>query len=288
MDEQGPCDNRPMGGEVAVTAGASRFRRLGVSVGSVSANRFPPNLSLPLHTHPQTTIAVILTGGFAGAYGDGDRECLSPCVIVEPAGERHGNRFGRLETSILTVSVDGDRLQGGLGTMAMRVWHDRDPFAEMIARRATTELDRPDDLTPLAVEAAALELIARVTRSARAERRPSWLAAARAYVHDSYAESVTLAEVAAAVGVEPDRMARAFRREFGEPLASYLRRIRVAAAAERLATTDVPISQIAADVGFTDQSHLNRCFVRYLGTTPGRYRATRPAGLTGRAKVRGP
>jgi AraC family transcriptional regulator len=76
--------------------------------------------------------------------------------------------------------------------------------------------------------------------------------------------------------VDPERLARGFRRSFGEPMADYLRRIRVDAAASKLASTDLPISQVAGDVGFADQSHLTRWFSRYLGTTPGRYRMTRP------------
>lgn len=207
-----------MGPQVAVNAGASRYRRLDVTLGHVSSNRFPADLMLPVHSHPEATVAVILAA-------------------------------------------------------ASRFSHGRDPFAELIARRAANELDRPDDVTPLAVEAASLELIARVTRTALPERRPAWLGEARAYLHDRYSESFALADVAAAVGVEPERMARVFRRAFGEPLAGYLRRIRVDAAAHMLAHTDLPISQVAADVGFADQSHLTRCFSRYLGTTPGRYRA---------------
>lgn len=266
-----------MAAQLAVTAGTSRFRRLDVSLGRVSANRFPPGLSLPVHSHPQATIAVVLSGGFAGSYRGGERECRAQTVIVEPAGEEHGNRFGHDETTILTLSLEQDRLGGRADDAGQRFRHDRDPFIELIARRAANELDHPDDVTPLAVEAAALELIARVTRTARPERHPAWLGAARAFLHDRYAESFTLADVATAVGVEPERMARLFRRAYGEPVAAYLRRIRVDAAAHLLASTDLPISRVAADVGFADQSHLTRCFGQYVGTTPGRYRAEHSA-----------
>jgi AraC family transcriptional regulator len=273
-----------MGPQVAVNAGASRYRRLDVTLGHVSANRFPPDLTLPIHSHPQATVAVILAGGFAGSYRGGERECRTRTVIVEPAGEQHGNRFGSVETSILTVSLAADGPWRSIEAATRRFSHGRDPFAELIARRAANELDRPDDVTPLAIEAAALELIARVTRTALPERRPAWLGEARAYLHDRYSESFALADVAAAVGVEPERMARVFRRAFGEPLAGYLRRIRVDAAAHMLASTDLPISQVAAEVGFADQSHLTRCFGRYHGTTPGRYRAeqSRKPGVNAR------
>ena len=263
-----------MGHQLAVTTGTSQFRRLDIPLGFVSANHFPAGLTLPAHSHPQATVAVVLAGGFSGSYRGGERECDSRTVIVEPAGEQHRNQFGPRETKVLTLSLDGDGLRRSVVTAADRFRHGRDAYAGQIARRAADELDQPDDVTPLAVEAAALELLARITRTAKLERRPAWLGAARSLLHDRYAESLSLAEVAASVGVEPDRVARGFRRAFGEPLSSYLRRLRVDAAAELLASTDLPISRVAADVGFADQSHLTRWFARHFGTTPARYRAT--------------
>jgi AraC family transcriptional regulator len=268
-----PCDNRSMGSHVAVTAGASRVRELDVALGHVTASRFPANLTLPRHSHPKATVAIILAGGFDGRYRTGQRECLPWSVVVEPAGEPHGNCFGPVETTILTVSPEAHRLGPALEVASRQVRFDRDPYVALIARRAIDELDRPDDVTPLAVEAAALEILARVTRTARHEHRPRWLEDARAFLHDRFADTLTLDDVAAAVGTEPERLARTFRRSTGEPLAGYLRRIRVSAAATLLVTTDLPISQVAADAGFADQSHLTRWFGRYLGTTPAVYRA---------------
>jgi AraC family transcriptional regulator len=58
-------------------------------------------------------------------------------------------------------------------------------------------------------------------------------------------------------------------------VSSYIRRQRVAAAARLLDADDEPIARIAATVGFADQSHLTRAFVRNMRTTPGRYRTER-------------
>jgi hypothetical protein len=158
-----------MGPQVAVTAGASSVARMDVTIGHVSSNRFPPALKLPIHSHPEATVAVILRGGFAGSYRGGERDVHALSLIVEPAGEPHANYFGSIETAILTLS-----LSPGLGEIlyaAVHLFsHRRDPFAELIARRAATELAQPDDVTPLAVEAAALELMARITRISRTER----------------------------------------------------------------------------------------------------------------------
>ena len=93
-------------------------------------------------------------------------------------------------------------------------------------------------------------------------------------LHDRYADPPSLNEIADAIGIEPERLARGFLHAYGESLADYLRRIRVNAAARLLATTDEPISRVAGEVGFADQSHMTRWFGRYLETTPGHYRAS--------------
>jgi AraC family transcriptional regulator len=235
---------------------------------------FPAGLQLAPHSHPETNIAVVLAGGWFAGSEPYERDCFAPTVLVEPAGETHANRFGPVETAVLSLTLEAGRLGTAVGEATRRFLHVRDPYIELLGRRAANELEEPDDVTPLAVEAAALELVARVARSVGLERRPTWLGRARAVLHDRYADPLSLNEIAEAIGIEPERLARGFRRAFGESPGDYLRRIRVNAAATLLATTDEPISRVADEVGFSDQSHLTRWFGRYLETTPGRYRGS--------------
>lgn len=255
-----------------MTTGATSVRAVDLPFGRVSAMRFPARLHLQLHQHPRATIAVVLQGGFAGSYNRQEHECRATNVVVEPAGESHGNRFGAAQSTILTLSLNEEDLEEPFALLGRGVRFARDPFVMQVARRAVAELNEPDDLMPMAVESAALELMTRLARSARSEGRPAWLSRARQHLHDRYADPLQLSNVALEVGVEPDRLARTFRQAFGEPMASYLRRLRVQVAATMLASGDVPISQVAADVGFADQSHMTRCFARYLGISPARYR----------------
>jgi AraC-like DNA-binding protein len=55
-------------------------------------------------------------------------------------------------------------------------------------------------------------------------------------------------------------------------IGEYVRRLRVEAAALRLAASNESISAIAHGTGFSDQSHLTRVFKQRMGVTPGRYR----------------
>lgn len=81
-----------------------------------------------------------------------------------------------------------------------------------------------------------------------------------------------LADLAAVVGMNQFRFARAFRHATGLSPHQYLVQLRVKRARELLTSSTIPVGQIALMVGFTDQSHLTNVFRRIVGTTPLRYR----------------
>lgn len=256
---------------LAVSAGSESVLSRNLTLGRMTAMTFPAGLDLPRHEHPEATVAVVLSGGFLGRYAGVERDCSPMTLVVEPAGASHANRFGGRSTTILTLSLVAP--SPAVDAVARAPRFTRDAYAAGLARQADTELHRPDELTPLAVEGLALELVTRLGRTMAEGGAPGWLAAARDLLHERFAESLRLGEVATSVGVEPERLARAFRRTYHEPMATYVRRLRVNAAASLLVAGPEPtIAAIAAEVGFADQSHLTRCFVQTMGTTPARYR----------------
>jgi AraC-like DNA-binding protein len=85
---------------------------------------------------------------------------------------------------------------------------------------------------------------------------------------------VTLADASAALHAHPSHLVRTFTRAFGLPPHRYLTGRRVEAARRRLLDGE-PIADVAAAVGFHDQAHLHRHFVRLVGTTPAAFRRLR-------------
>jgi AraC-like DNA-binding protein len=244
--------------------------------------RFPAGLELAAHEHARATVAVVLCGGFAEVSGKAERECPSGSVLVEPAGTVHANRFGGRRTSVVTLSLPAADERSAVAELSRKLNFFRDPFAAASGRLMERELERPDDVSPLAVEAWALELLTHLLRATRDTGAPAWLRDAQDYLGARFSEPIRLADVASAVGVGPALLARSFRQAFNQPISTYVRRLRVTAAAASLAESDDSIASIAAGVGFADQSHLTRSFVRILGTTPARYRRQHQPGLSPR------
>lgn len=93
---------------------------------------------------------------------------------------------------------------------------------------------------------------------------------ARDFLHDQHTRDIGLDELAAACGVDRFRLSRAFKAAFGLAPHAYLVQLRLARARHLLARGEPPV-QVAALLGFADQSHLGRWFRRAYGITPANY-----------------
>jgi AraC-like DNA-binding protein len=83
-------------------------------------------------------------------------------------------------------------------------------------------------------------------------------------------EPVTLRDAGAELGASPTHLVRCFTRAFGVAPHAYVLGRRIDAARRQLLDGRPP-AEVAAGVGFHDQSHLTRHFRHHVGTTPARY-----------------
>ncbi|WP_339948380.1 AraC family transcriptional regulator [uncultured Albimonas sp.] len=87
-----------------------------------------------------------------------------------------------------------------------------------------------------------------------------------------FAEDISLEDLAAEVRLSPYHFARMFKQSLGVPPRVYLTRLRVAKACELLERTDLPITQIALEVGYSANQVLARVFVKHMRMSPSEYR----------------
>jgi AraC-like DNA-binding protein len=86
------------------------------------------------------------------------------------------------------------------------------------------------------------------------------------------AHNWTNAELARHANLSIRAFERKFRASFRVSPHDYLRRMRVRLATHALVYTGAPLSQVAMEHGFADQSHFTREFRREIKITPGEYR----------------
>lgn len=94
---------------------------------------------------------------------------------------------------------------------------------------------------------------------------------AKEFLHVLMSSDVGLDELANYAGIDRFRLTRQFKRCFGQTPHAYLIRLRLRKARALLASGKAP-AEVAADVGFSDQSHMGIWFRRAYRLTPAAYR----------------
>ena len=92
----------------------------------------------------------------------------------------------------------------------------------------------------------------------------------RQYIQEHFAESVTLNTLAQHVSFSPYYLLRAFRAEVGMPPYTYLESVRIQRT-QQLIKAGKALAEVAAEAGFSSQSHMTRQFKKIIGVTPGQY-----------------
>jgi transcriptional regulator GlxA family with amidase domain len=106
----------------------------------------------------------------------------------------------------------------------------------------------------------------------RQEKEPPKLRDISTFVLDHIDEPLSVARIAAGVGMSPRTLSRWCREHLDESPAELVRRFRVEEAKRLLEETSLPLKDISARTGLGDTSTLWRAFGQALGVTPAEYR----------------
>lgn len=238
------------------------------------------------HAHDRFAIGVIEAGGLAFRYRG--EEVVAPAGWVNLAfpGEAHSGqaagsdgwtyRMFYLDPSQMTaVAKDLDPQAHEMPFIpAGAVW---DPvLARRIAhlhrfceKPGSEPLERQTRLGMLIQDVLRHHSVSQVDRPPQKMR--SEVKAARQFIDGNFKNHILLDELAALAGMNPYGLVRSFTQELGMPPHAYLVQVRVHRAATLL-RQGAALAWAALEVGFSDQSHLNRHFLRCYGIAPGAYR----------------
>jgi AraC family transcriptional regulator len=237
----------------------------------------PADSVIPWHWHAHPTVCFVLEGAFTEIAAGTAVTCSPATVKFMPGGERHWDRFDHGPARGLLVEVapgEVPALTPYAAVLDRRIHYRGGELAEL-AFRLHRELWRMDETAPLAIEGLMLELLALASRrpdDAAAPRTAPWLLQARELIEAGLGGHLGVTGIAAAVGIHPVTLARAFRRCYGCTMGGYVRQRRIERAMEQLRNSRAPLAEIALTNGFADQSHFSNLFRRTVGLTPSQYR----------------
>lgn len=147
-----------------------------------------------------------------------------------------------------------------------------------IAERIVTYWWRPVSEARLLYQAAFLELLARLHAWARDEgalsldRTQEAVMKARRWIEAHADRPITLEEVAQAAAMSKYHLLRVFKEAVGMPPLQYHRQLRLQLAHRLLEMPHIPISEVAARVGYASSTSFTKAFKKEYGLAPSQMR----------------
>jgi AraC family transcriptional regulator len=247
----------------------------GMSIGEI---HYPPAFQRRRHTHERACFHFLFKGGYVEYMGRRSWECKTLTLVFQPRGHEH-SYCGSIEPSkTLTIELEHAWLANlrDYSVNLDRPVNFQGGSVSWLTAKLYRELYLMESASTLAIEALAVELAveaARHTERPSGPTGPRWLKQARDLIHDHFAESLTLHDVAQSVGVHPVHLARVFRRHYGSTVGEYLRHLRIEYAGQQIIHSRSTLVDIAQAAGFSDQSQFSKTFKRATGLTPAQFRA---------------
>lgn len=92
------------------------------------------------------------------------------------------------------------------------------------------------------------------------------------YINSNYDQPISMKELSEKLFLSNGYLSRFFKKNYGMSFANYLTNVRVLHAADELLYTDVPVTHVAYDCGFTSAALFNKVFKKSYGMTPTEFR----------------
>jgi YesN/AraC family two-component response regulator len=96
---------------------------------------------------------------------------------------------------------------------------------------------------------------------------------AKSYILDNIADAITVKDVADHVGLSAEYFTKLFKKETGQSIKEYITLMKVEAAKNMLAHSNISVGMVALELGYSNFSHFSQVFRKYENETPSEYRA---------------
>lgn len=92
------------------------------------------------------------------------------------------------------------------------------------------------------------------------------------YIHNNYGSKISLEEIAGTINICTNECCRFFKKHMNATISAYISDYRIEKSLYLLDNTDLSITELAHDIGFSSGSYFTQVFRKKMGFTPNQYR----------------
>jgi AraC-like DNA-binding protein len=251
------------------------------------------------HSHDSFSVGIVTGGRSTYLHEGGCDEVGAGAVVIMNPGAMHACNpvdeqtwsyrmvhmdaawLGRIQCELGVDAAGGLREFGLTSTMDAVLYGHVATLCDRFADSQSDELARHEATVDLAVA-----LHERLPgRPLPTRSTAPGLARAAEYITLHCAQPVSLADLCQVSGLSESHLVRSFRKRFGLTPHEFLIDRRIQRCRREL-RRGRPIAEVALELGFADQAHLQRMFRRIVATTPGQYRRAVDASISPAASRR--
>lgn len=211
-----------------------------------------------LHYHAEPHMSFVLSGGVIDKRRSTETERVACDLMYFDAGEIHQSLYRQFPVRSLNIEFGsgGPDVTGN----AHAKFSLLKIYKEMLIGDASSL--ESIEMLMLGLESSADDKLS----------PPKWLRTLEEMLRDRWNDQFSVDDLAAAAGVHPKTISKAFPKYFGLTYGEYRRVLRIERALSMIRTKDLSLTDVAYRCGFYDQSHFISTFKRLTGFLPNQFR----------------
>ena len=185
-------------------------------------------------------------------------------------GSKHSQQAGGFHLEFEKSWLEKNGISLNLLEGSQRI---QDPQIHFLFTKLYRELMLSDQYSQVSVEILLVQICEKLSqlKTTQDQQSPSWVSQLKALLHESNA-SLSLAYLSDELKVHPVHLSRAASKYLSMSLGEYIRQNKLKNAMPLLLNPNKPLTEIAYQAGFSDQSHFNRVFKSYFNINPSTFR----------------
>ncbi|NIG53962.1 AraC family transcriptional regulator [Chitinophaga sp. Cy-1792] len=230
---------------------------------------------VPWHYHENRYFTFLLAGGMTEANKKKSYECVSGDLLFHNWDDAHYNIASDKYTRGIHIEVHESwfaaaGINSNVSAGSSRI---NDPVVKQWIYEIFREMKLSGIQSQLAIDVLLVQIFGRIgeIKTIAEKQKPQWLKNMEELLSAGSVE-LSLTVLAGIANVHPVHLSREFSRFYGVSLGEFVRAVRMQKAMKLLSASDVSLTDVAYDCGFSDQSHFIRSFKVFHQITPLQFR----------------